>query len=231
MAEAKSEALNDDESKLGSPSALERKDSKSESATMSPGALTREDSKAEGSPSSPKSPNALAREESKEEDDLSSAKSPNALAREDSKAEADPTSPSKEIVDLVMGFATSSEFEKAFELFTEENKDTFVPSMFDLGPNDEHPLAWHESYLDYLKTFEGKIERFIEGSGFKINDFYDKARDILEDEDVYGEAKFFLEALLATSEYEYFLFITKTTLADLGYSQSASSGEGAEEKE
>ena len=29
--------------------------------------------------------------------------------------------------------------------------------------------------------------------------------------------KFFLEALLATSEYEYLIFILKTTLAELGY--------------
>ena len=158
------------------------------------------------------------------------------MESKDSKAESGPSSPSgpKEpkdaIVKLVMGFATSSDFEKAFELFAEENKNTFVPSMFELGPNDEHPMVWHECYLDYLKTFEGKIERFIEGSGFKINDYYDQARDILEDEEVYGESKFFLEALLATSEYEYFIFILKTTLAELGYNPATTS-EKAEEKE
>ena len=102
--------------------------------------------------------------------------------------------------------------------------------MFDLGPNDEHPMAWYECYLDYLKTFEAKIEHFIENRGFKINDFYDQARNILEDEEVYGEAKFFLEALLATSEYEYFLFITKGTLTELGYSPSMTLDK-AEEKE
>ena len=138
-------------------------------------------------------PSALERKDSKEE---SYQMSPSSLSREDSKAEGDRSSPHKlkhEIVNLVMEFATSSDFEKAFELFTEENKNTFVPSMFDLGPNDEHPMAWHECYLDYLKTFEAKIEHFIENRGFIINEFYDQARDILEDDEVYGEAKFSLK--------------------------------------
>ena len=157
------------------------------------------------------------------------AQSPSSLNRDDYKVESgspsrdvedqngprSPSSPSKDmkdIVDKVMHFATSSDFEYAFERFAEENQKAFVPMMFSMGPEDEHPLAWHEVYLDYLHTFEGKIERFIESNGYKINDFYDQAREILEDDEVFGEARFFLEALLATSEYEYFVFLIKSEM-------------------
>ena len=64
--------------------------------------------------------------------------------------------------------------------------------------------------MDYLRTFEGKIERFISSKGFEITDFYEECKTILEDDDaVFGETRFFLEALLATSEYQTFISLMK----------------------
>ena len=112
------------------------------------------------------------------------------------------------VMELVMQFATGSDFEKDFEDFAEAHSKTFLP-VLELKAGEEHPLEWHDVYLEYLRTFEGKIERFIESSGYKIHDFYEQAKQILEDIDTFGETRFFLEALLATAEYETFIILMK----------------------
>jgi hypothetical protein len=116
-----------------------------------------------------------------------------------------------EILQLVMQFATGSDFEKDFEDFAEANHKPFLP-LLDFKGGEEHPVEWHTIYMDYLNTFEGKIERFIQSSGYNINDFYDRARDIIDDNETFGETRFFLEALLATAEYETFIFLMKGEL-------------------
>lgn len=85
----------------------------------------------------------------------------------------------------------------------------------------EHPMEWHTTYLEYLHTFEGKIERFISSAGYEIHDFYEECKNILAvaedcdqgnvDTDVQCpvETRFFLEALLATSEYTTFIYLMK----------------------
>ena len=119
---------------------------------------------------------------------------------------------SSEVLQLVMQFATGADFEKDFENFAEEHHKTFLP-LLDLKEWDEHPLEFHDVYMEYLHTFEGKIERFIESSGYKIHDFYEKARQIIEDGETFGEVRFFLEALLATAEYSSFLYLMKGEMA------------------
>jgi hypothetical protein len=119
-----------------------------------------------------------------------------------------PQTTKERVLEQVMSFAMSDDFEKSFEDFAEANKGAFLKSLI-MEEGAEHPMEWHTIYLDYLHTFEGKIERFIGKIGFEINDFYEECKNILDDGDVWGETRFFLEALLATSEYENFVMLMK----------------------
>jgi hypothetical protein len=119
----------------------------------------------------------------------------------------------RELLQRVMEFCIGSNFERSFEDFAEENKTIFLQSL-DMDDKAEHPLSFHDCYLDYLRKFESKIERFIESTGWQITDFFKKARSLLESPgDELGEDdgahRFFLEALLATSEYENFVSLMK----------------------
>jgi len=130
-------------------------------------------------------------------------------------AQAKVESGRRDIMEKVMQFAMSENFEKDFEDFALEHKKEFLKILV-MDLNDTHPMEWHETYLEYLHTFEGKIERFIKSAGFEVNDFYEECKVILEtdDEDELSipipiETKFFLEALLATSEYPMFIHLMK----------------------
>jgi hypothetical protein len=131
-----------------------------------------------------------------------------------SEAPLSPTSQAKQddrkkILQLVMEFAMSENFEKDFEEFAVSHKSSFLKILI-MDTDAEHPMEWHHTYMEYLRTFEGKIERFISSVGFEINDFYEECKVILEDnEEVSAETRFFLEALLATSEYETFILLMK----------------------
>lgn len=117
----------------------------------------------------------------------------------------------QEVLQKVMDFAMSDDFEAAFEDFAAIHKTTFLKALI-MDEGAEHPLEWHDVYLEYLHTFEGKIERFIARIGFEITDFYEECKLILEGDDVWGETRFFLEALLATAEYETFVRLMKNEM-------------------
>jgi len=117
----------------------------------------------------------------------------------------------EDILQHVMNFAMSDDFEAAFEDFAELHKASFLKVLV-MDEGAEHPLAWHDIYLDYLHTFEGKIESFINRTGYEINDFYEECKNVLEGENVWGETRFFLEALLATAEYQSFVQLMKNEM-------------------
>jgi len=115
------------------------------------------------------------------------------------------------VLQKVMQFCIGSAFERDFEDFAQKNKEVFLRSL-EMDEKAEHPLEFHGVYLDYLRKFEAKIERFIEGMGCSTADFYKQARELLErDPAVESDpaVRFFLEALLATSEYENFVALMK----------------------
>lgn len=139
-----------------------------------------------------------------EEKDDDARRSPSAQSKTD-QGETE----NKRVLQLVMEFAMSENFEKDFEDFAASHKDSFLKILI-MDEGAEHPMEWHDIYMDYLRTFEGKIERFISSKGFEITDFYEECKTILEDDDaVFGETRFFLEALLATSEYQTFISLMK----------------------
>lgn len=45
--------------------------------------------------------------------------------------------------------------------------------------------------------------------GYTVKQFYDDCRRIIDDDIVYGSKRFFVEALLATSEYEIFIVLMR----------------------
>lgn len=49
----------------------------------------------------------------------------------------------------------------------------------------EHDLEFTELFQDYLKLFEGTLEKFIEKEGSDIKDFYEEVR---ADENMVGDA-------------------------------------------
>ena len=115
------------------------------------------------------------------------------------------------VVDLVQEFCLSSEMEREFEDFAEEYKSEFSKSL-EFKEGGEHPLEFYNIYAEYLRRFERKIENFIVGTGYAVKDFYDECRKVLEDEEVFGTRRFFVETLLATSEYECFFVLMKSEM-------------------
>ena len=87
----------------------------------------------------------------------------------------------------------------------------FIKAL-DFDPRDEHPLEFHNVYREYLQRFERKIEVFIEESGFRPVDFYNECQELLESENVFGSRRFFIEALLATSEYDSFFSLMRSEM-------------------
>jgi len=110
------------------------------------------------------------------------------------------------VLEKVQEFCLSSELEAEFEAFAKEHADSFI-THYDSkqGDSEEHPLAFHDIYREYLNKFEGRIERFLNENGYSPNDFYAECKTIVEDDEVYGAKRFFVEALLAVAEFENFL--------------------------
>ena len=115
------------------------------------------------------------------------------------------------VVDKVYEFCTSTEFEGAFEAFSKEYSDVFI-RVLDFSPTDEHPLEFHNVYREYLSRFEAKIERFILDEGYEPIQFYRECQELLSGDEVYGHRRFFIEALLATSEYDSFFLLMKNEM-------------------
>ena len=110
------------------------------------------------------------------------------------------------VLEKVQEFCLSNELEAEFESFAKEHADSFM-THYDSKASDseEHPLAFHDIYRQYLNKFEGRIERFLNENGYSPNDFYSECKTIIDEDEIYGAKRFFVEALLAVAEYENFL--------------------------
>ena len=98
----------------------------------------------------------------------------------------------------------SQGFEREFENFAAQHTELFIPAI-DRPKGSEHELEFHRIYRIYLETFEKQIESYIRTHGGTIEEFSAAARDCLENNPVHDLNRFFVEALLATTEYEIFL--------------------------
>ena len=118
--------------------------------------------------------------------------------------------PANRVLELVEEFCMSNSMEREFDQFAADNAEVFVKCLtIDRGGVEEHPLEFHDVYTKYLRLFEAKIEAFIESKGFAIQDFYKQCQEIIDEDLVYGSSRFFVEALLATAEYEMFYVLMK----------------------
>lgn len=131
---------------------------------------------------------------------------------DDDGKQGDDSQESMSVLAKVQQFCLSTSLEQDFEAFAKEHHEIFLQSL-DFPPDStEHPLEFHSVYQDYLRKFEGRIERFIESEGFTINQFYDECKNILENDKVYGSQRFFVEALMATAEYENFFMLMRSEM-------------------
>jgi len=128
--------------------------------------------------------------------------------KEEGKAEEKGAAPGADIFDKVSEFCQGSGFERDFEEFAAKHKDVFLAAC-EMKAGDEHSLEYHRIYTEYLQIFEGKIHRFIEESGGSVGEFHKLAAAALQEPDCDVMRKFFIEALLATTEYETFMGLMK----------------------
>jgi len=105
----------------------------------------------------------------------------------------------------------SNAFEEEFEAFAKEHAHIFLPSL-DMKEGDEQPLEFHEVYRKYLSKFEILIEDFISANGFTLKAFYQECKEIMDNTELFGSQKFFIETMLATSEYDTFLMLMKSEM-------------------
>ena len=110
------------------------------------------------------------------------------------------------LCDRVRKFCMSQGFEREFEEFAARHCELFM-SAVDRPKGSEHDLEFHEVYRDYLTTFEGQIEAFVLRAGGTIEQFSREAHEVLDNSPPEDLNRFFIEALLATTEYEIFLML------------------------
>ena len=100
----------------------------------------------------------------------------------------------------------SPEFVGEFERFAEREIGPFLAAL-EAGESPttdghEHNHAFYDVYKLYLATFERRIETHIVDAGATVPQFMEDARRTLEATSDFEPNRFFLEALLATTEYE-----------------------------
>lgn len=132
------------------------------------------------------------------------------------------------ILEQVMDFCLSSGFEQRFRDFADRHARTFAHADME----EEHPMSWHEAYQEYLKEFEGYIAGacislssgtlaiggyqthcwidadFIVEQGSSLQEFYRQAKAALRDDEL-SSRRFFVEALLACTEYSEFVSLMR----------------------
>eukprot|EP01038_Epipyxis_sp_PR26KG_P006299 gene6299-8675_t len=120
----------------------------------------------------------------------------------------------RDLMELVQEFCLSNRFEQQFEKFALDHADEFISCLEekDEGKESEHPLIYHEIYAQYLKKFEALIEDFIESTGYSVTEFYKECRRVIDTEEPMGSRRFFIETMLATSEYENFYLLMKSEM-------------------
>jgi hypothetical protein len=104
-----------------------------------------------------------------------------------------------------------------FEKFAIDHSDVFMKCL-EMDDSDEdlvHPVEFYDVYQSYLNKFSSIIEEHITSNGFKINDFYLMCRHVIDQEETFGSRRFFIEAMLATSEYETFYTLMKKEMEAL----------------
>ncbi|CAM9840340.1 unnamed protein product [Chrysoparadoxa australica] len=118
------------------------------------------------------------------------------------------------LLDKVKEYCYSNDLEADFEQFAEENIGPFLPLVKGKEPHEvlgrsaegqEHDLVFMEIYDTFLKNYERKIGNMIEETGCDIFEFQSQCKQALNEMDSeFSPRRFFIEALLSTTDYERF---------------------------
>lgn len=114
----------------------------------------------------------------------------------------------EDIFAKVQAFMMSDGLEREFEAFAAKHHEVFMDAI-DKTQDDEHNHEYFEVYQQYLTEFEGKIQDFIRSEGGDLSDFRLAAERALKEADEDNPRRFFIEALLATTEYGVFLSLMR----------------------
>ena len=104
-----------------------------------------------------------------------------------------------------------AEFVREFEQFANKHIEPFLEALVKGespttdGGDQKH--VFFDTYKVYLTHFEKRVEDHIVAAGSTVLDFMDVARESLQNASDFDPNRFFLEALLATTEYETFIVL------------------------
>ena len=112
-----------------------------------------------------------------------------------------------EVRKVLMG----AEFVREFETFAEKHIEPFLDALVKgespTSDGGDHSHSFYDTYKVYLDHFERRVEQHIIAAGATVGDFMAVAREALENASDFDPNRFFLEALLATTEYETFIVL------------------------
>lgn len=96
-----------------------------------------------------------------------------------------------------------SSLERDLAEFAAENRELFAGATT-RDDSGGLPHEWHACYERYCKRYDDSLETFIADAGVTRESFADAARTVLAAGDEFSPEKFFLEALLASTDFGYF---------------------------
>eukprot|EP00752_Nemacystus_decipiens_P014263 g12684.t1 len=116
------------------------------------------------------------------------------------------------LLDKVQEFCTSQFLEQDFEEFARVHHKPFLETAEEgewSSPGDvEHKLEFTEIYHLFLRHFEDKISDFLEDeAGGTVEQFQRECKEALANLDEYSPRRYFVEILLATTDYDRFYFL------------------------
>lgn len=98
-----------------------------------------------------------------------------------------------------------SYLETELQNFTAENAELFAGATELLASTGgECPLSWHQCFERYTKQYDDALDNFLRESGLNQEQFADAARIVLDNEAASMQMKFFLEALIAATDFGMF---------------------------
>eukprot|EP00903_Cladosiphon_okamuranus_P006344 g6214.t1 len=130
----------------------------------------------------------------------------------ESKGEEKGEAASFALLDKVQEFCTSQFLEEDFETFARAHHEPFLETAeegeWTSPAGVEHKLEFTEIYHLFLRHFEDKISGFLEDeAGGTAEQFQRECKDALAILDEFSPRRFFVEILLATTDYDRFYFL------------------------
>eukprot|EP00904_Undaria_pinnatifida_P007568 jgi/Undpi1/3941/HiC_scaffold_16.g07309.m1 len=135
-----------------------------------------------------------------------------------------------ELLDKVQDFCTSEFLEENFQQFARKHYKLFLDAAAEGSWSTvgavEHKLEYTDVYNLFLEHFEGKFSEFIKEEGGTSEQFQQECKDVLQTLEPYSPRRFFVEILLATTDYDHFFFLMVGEAHRLGQEEKDMEKEG-----